>query len=525
MIKSIMAAVAVALSLLAQPAAAQLTGCQYTSGSFQLQKVRSSAAGSQIIGCINASLDLISASSASLSGSTVTASDFADIYVNRIGGRSTGTANIRISSPMYTTDGSPYLTWRGSATVEGSGGLGVTYGLAAGSATVTSFIRDNGYLIVAGSASVQGASGLGVTYGVTAGSGSFSSGVTASSGTLTATGATQYSLATSSGILMSGGLLQADGDGGANVKYGLVASTGYFRTSVAVATAAPAGNAVDVTGWINTTQGIKINHGSGDTTTCATSESLTGATWVGGIPRGGVCEAAGGTGDVITTATQTLSGENTVYKLIIPASATMTVTAANYTQTGSTIIINGHPIFDDGDYHVVYSTNWVQADNRNTFTFDVSNLTISSTSANKLLAGAKIKLEWTMVTTTVNTTLRMIWNNVRTGYKSMTYYHTTGAEGAEPATTRCQIMAQAKFNSPNKPMWGSYEISTSPNNSKDIIADGRHIIYDAADTHEAPHRSSCSIVLAAALQHVTIEISETTPTGRMVGNMRLLYKR
>lgn len=61
--------------------------------------------------------------------------------------------------------------------------------------------------------------------GVQGSSGSFANGVTASSGTFTATGATQYSLATSSGLLVAGGTLRAEGAGGVEVVNGVKAAT------------------------------------------------------------------------------------------------------------------------------------------------------------------------------------------------------------------------------------------------------------------------------------------------------------
>lgn len=78
------------------------------------------------------------------------------LQVQRISGISTGTPNIRISSPIYSSDGA-YLAWKGSATVEGAQGLGITYGLSAGSATITgnafsvgvsTFVVKEGYVLV-----------------------------------------------------------------------------------------------------------------------------------------------------------------------------------------------------------------------------------------------------------------------------------------------------------------------------------------------------------------------------------------
>lgn len=96
MIKRIL--IAAVLALAPSLARAQLSGCQYTSGTLQLQKVRSTAVGTQIIGCINASFDTLSGSTTS-----VTVADWA--HVRRISGLSTGTANIWISSPTIVSVG------------------------------------------------------------------------------------------------------------------------------------------------------------------------------------------------------------------------------------------------------------------------------------------------------------------------------------------------------------------------------------------------------------------------------------
>ena len=153
-------------AMAAIPASAQLTGCQYTSGGLQLQKVRASASGTQILGCLNISLDSLSASSASLTGSTSAVSLFGKIYAGEIGGRSTGSPGVKFSSFVYSTDGSAYMSWAGSMT----------------------------------------ASGIGVTYGVTAATGSFSGSVTASSGTFSAPSAN----AIASADLAVGGSINAD---------------------------------------------------------------------------------------------------------------------------------------------------------------------------------------------------------------------------------------------------------------------------------------------------------------------------
>jgi hypothetical protein len=135
MMRYILAAMAAAF--LAAPARAQLTGCQLTTGALQLQKVRATASGTQIIGCINASFDLLSSTASHNSTGAVHTADW--LQVRRISGVSTGTvAGTRLSSAVYQDEGF-YFTTRSSMSVLGAGGLGVTYGIAGGSVTATAF--------------------------------------------------------------------------------------------------------------------------------------------------------------------------------------------------------------------------------------------------------------------------------------------------------------------------------------------------------------------------------------------------
>jgi hypothetical protein len=62
--------------------------------------------------CSRNSLLVVNASSAALRGSTVAASLFGPIYTPEIGGRATGTFGIKVSSPLYTLSGGPYLLFR-----------------------------------------------------------------------------------------------------------------------------------------------------------------------------------------------------------------------------------------------------------------------------------------------------------------------------------------------------------------------------------------------------------------------------
>ena len=90
--------------LLAAPARAQLSGCQYTTGPLQLQKVRSTASGTQIFGCINESFNLISSS---------------------------------MAVPSTTTA----ITFMSSITIRGAGGLKVDYGITAATMSTTGSVN------------------------------------------------------------------------------------------------------------------------------------------------------------------------------------------------------------------------------------------------------------------------------------------------------------------------------------------------------------------------------------------------
>src|SRR3990167_10919573 len=89
--------VAAVLWFAAGPARAQLAGCQHTRGLLQLQKIRATASGTQILGCLNASFDVLSSSTA---------------------------------VPTSTSA----VTFASSVTITGAGGLAVTYGVTAATA-------------------------------------------------------------------------------------------------------------------------------------------------------------------------------------------------------------------------------------------------------------------------------------------------------------------------------------------------------------------------------------------------------
>lgn len=240
----------------AMPAKAQLQGCQYTSGYLPLSKVRATASGTQIFGCINDSFDKLSSSAAVSSTSSVIMSDW--LMVHRISGLATGTVGVQISS---------YTWFTSSAAVVGGGGLAVTYGVTAATVAVSgnitassgSFIGGNGLLVsygvTAGSASISGGltassvsviggGGAGVTYGVTAGSATVTGGLTASSGTFIGAGGLRATYGLIAGTVTvsgnitasSGSFIGADGllvsygltAGSAAVSGGLTASSGTF---------------------------------------------------------------------------------------------------------------------------------------------------------------------------------------------------------------------------------------------------------------------------------------------------------
>lgn len=96
------------------------------------------------------------------------------------------------------------------STFTAAGGLNLSGALAAASASLTQKLT---------------ASDVAAAYGVSGATATFSAGLTASSGTFTATGASQYSVRTSSGIFLAAGTLEADGSGGVSAPAGVSAST------------------------------------------------------------------------------------------------------------------------------------------------------------------------------------------------------------------------------------------------------------------------------------------------------------
>lgn len=150
--------------LAAGPAQAQLSGCQLTTGPMVLQKVRSTASGTQIFGCLNASFDTLS-SSATPTGSSTTAASMGELAVRKITGLSIGTANIQISSAVTVTS---------SVTVTGGGGLEATYGVKSatasfGSGATVSTFSITGALNLASGAAVMASGAGGNFVGVASG--------------------------------------------------------------------------------------------------------------------------------------------------------------------------------------------------------------------------------------------------------------------------------------------------------------------------------------------------------------------
>ena len=147
-------------------------------------------------------------SSAAVTGSTSTAVSFGEIAVRKITGLQAGPAGIWISSATTQTS---------SATITGSGGLGVTYGFSAGSAAIAGGLT-------ASSASFIGGGGLGVTYGITAGTATITG--TASAARFSAT----YGISAATGVFT--GTVTAND---LSLVYGMSATTASFSGTVQAA--------------------------------------------------------------------------------------------------------------------------------------------------------------------------------------------------------------------------------------------------------------------------------------------------
>jgi hypothetical protein len=292
--------------------------------------------------CSRNSLLKVNASSASLTGSTTTASLFGDIYVNRIGGRSVGTPNIRVSSPVYTTDTTPYLLWKGSASFEGPGfavagasGAVITYGVVAGTGVFVGLTASSANLqSIVSSTTIKGAGGLGVDYGVRSGSLTVINGLTASSGTFTATGASQYSLQTSSGLSMGAGTLKLDaGSRGVDASgTGIVASTGNFTATGNTQYSLTLSSGIDASaGCIKLKNGTLCGASVAGDVTAAGNNAFTGAN----THAGSETMIAGST--LAFTTVQSVSGATTTILNSGACSGCFAVVATTYPAEGSKV--------------------------------------------------------------------------------------------------------------------------------------------------------------------------------------------
>lgn len=201
---------AATLALLPAIARGAGAGCQDTSGALVLEKVRSGATGSELLGCLNRTIDKISTATA-VNTSTHNWLTAGKINVSTIG------AN---GAPLFLSS---------SVT------LGNDLWLK---------ISSTSYIVNYGTASIHGADGLAVTYGVRAGSGSFTSGVTASSVTTRATGDTQYALDLSTGVIFRAsatGIVWADGSVSTSARSGRASGAGGHGLSTGAATAPDGG--------------------------------------------------------------------------------------------------------------------------------------------------------------------------------------------------------------------------------------------------------------------------------------------
>lgn len=207
-----------ALALLAAaPARAQLSGCQLTTGPLQLQKVRSTASGTQIFGCLNASFDLLSSSGTNNSTSAVHTANW--LQTQRISGISTGTANIWVSSPtILSVATSPFdstfvFISSGSLLIQSTSstaGHPVFTVRDASAGSILRIMQSGGAFftsgITASSGTFNGGGGVSVTYGLSAATAALTGVLTASSASLTGT-AGAFAVTSSTGIRIETGRL------------------------------------------------------------------------------------------------------------------------------------------------------------------------------------------------------------------------------------------------------------------------------------------------------------------------------
>lgn len=115
--------------------------CPLGGGPLDLEIPNAGSMGTEWPACIRR--DLMKLSTAAVANSTTSTPFLGTLGVSRITGLSTGTAGVRLSSAIYQDSGF-YFTTRSSMSVEGAGGLGVTYGVVASTLTLTPLVNDNG---------------------------------------------------------------------------------------------------------------------------------------------------------------------------------------------------------------------------------------------------------------------------------------------------------------------------------------------------------------------------------------------
>jgi len=313
--------------------------CVLTTGGLVLNKIRLGDPSSTWVGCVNTSLDTISAIAMDFSGSTTTPSYFGPIYTNKIGGRNTGALMIEISSGVYL-DPTSYLTDFGSMTVTGGGGLGVTYGV-----TAATFTGNGAALtaLTAANISAGTATGLNITGNAatatalaatptTAASGYVALGVAASGNVVAAhvatSGVSGSTEPVTSGALFTHAALSgtsAHGAASANTASAIVARDGSGNFTAGTITAALSGNATTATTGTNLAGGLanEVPYQTG-----------AGATTFTGQPGANVVLTAN-SGAPAWSNTPTLTGTNIS---AIPAATALTgqVPVANGGTAGAT---------------------------------------------------------------------------------------------------------------------------------------------------------------------------------------------
>lgn len=336
------------LAALLFPAIPASAVCTLTSGALKLEKPTIGDSFSIWANCLQRDLEIISSSAATVNNSTSSTFNLGTIYVNRIGGMASGTANIRLSSSVYQ-DASLYLTTYGTAAVVGNAfsvgvstlyvnngtvGIGVTdptqkldiYGNLAGRGNQSG----HGITIYAntdewGRFSRTSASGGGTLIQGVSNSASFNGlvldGIIGSNTPTAGLPAVKMRCAKSNGSTNIAALGATDTcfdlrDESSDTRFLTVLGSG----NVGLGTTMPAQKLHLSSGTLyidGTSNGINnFGHYSASgtagltTATCSAGQTLGAMSVRSGIVTAGSC-AASGAGDVVTTATQTFSGVNT----------------------------------------------------------------------------------------------------------------------------------------------------------------------------------------------------------------------